>query len=200
MRSFLVLALALLVSNFVFSQKLFQKKISIYSSFLNSGSIVKKPGLRGDYKHTTGKKTFLLGFDYAKSFNKWLTISGGLEFSDHEIITINKLSVPPFTIYDPVTGNIQLMTIPLYLRADFLKYFFITFGTIIDLEVKNTVTNSQSGIGITGGAGVKYDIKQKFTLFAQPYYQLHGIYLFNGGANPEILLNAGIRTGFSYRF
>jgi hypothetical protein len=175
--------------------------ISAYTSFVNSGSTIAGFSVGNGGKRQTGRKTFLIGTEYKKQLAKWFSLNGGIEYADHEIITVTGTDYPPFTVSGPVAGHVQLLSMPLYLRIDFLKYFFITSGGVFDLELKNTVTNNQSGIGATGGIGVKYDFKNRLSVFIHPYYQLHGVILFNNNNNsPERLLTAGIRTGVSYRF
>lgn len=185
-----------------FSQQ--NRNLAVYSSFFNTGDLVEGLGVNktmGGWKTVSGKNVFMLGAEYRKPLTKHLSLAAGMEYADHEIITVERLNTPPFTIFDPVKSHIQFLSIPVYLRYDLLKYFFFSFGTVIDFQLKNDATNNQSGMAITGGTGVKYDFRNGMTVFMHPFYQYHGVVFFNRAGNyPEHLINAGIRTGVSFRF
>lgn len=138
----------------------------------------------------------LIGADYTRSINKWLSWSAGLEFADHAFERTNLSSGPGMP---PEYGQIQRITAPLYLRADVWNFLFMTFGAVIDAQVKNNLTDDQSGVGITGGTGVKLDIK-RFRLYLHPYYQWRLLHFSPEQDAQDGLFNVGLRTGIAFGF
>jgi hypothetical protein len=185
MKYFLITCMIIMLHNSIFCQKA-RQTIGVYTSVLNIG-VAAIDGNEGPDFHSV----FIIGGEYGKSLNKWLSINGGIEFSDHPLTRyING------TFKDSiVNGNLQFISVPVVLRADLFHFLFFTFGLIGDIQVKNSLdTKNRSGIGITGGTGFKYDFKNSTTIFVHPFYQIHNI----SGSNA--ILNAGVRMGASYRF
>lgn len=169
--------------------------VSLYASVSNSGNTIQNKGLVGIFKQTSGGNHFVAGVQYQKPLNKWLSMYGGLEYANHHITTVVTQSTPPFTVNDPVTGQIRLLSAPIGLRVDVLKHFYFTVGTLVDWDMKNTVTHNQSGLGVSGGAGFQYGITKKISAFVNPFYQYHGVIYFSKRYAPERLYNAGLRMG-----
>ena len=174
-----------------YSQK-FKQSIGFYTNALNIRLPFTIVGGAAVSEHV-----FLLGTEYSRHLGKWLHINGGIEFSDHSVaITTDNMAG-----YTTTRGHVQLASIPIYFQADILRFLYVTFGTVIDCQLKNNIIKPQRGIGITGGTGFKFDLKDKTTVFIHPFYQLHGDVRSNifqdEGAH---LINIGIRAGFNYRF
>lgn len=168
----------------VFSQNNNQG-IGIYSSVFNGGGGI---GWGKGYTSPNIENTFLIGAEYNCKLYKRLRMNIGLEYSKR---SVSIGGVDPFS--PGRYGHIQYFTVPVYLRFDFWKYIFFTFGAIIDVAEENDITKSHSVIGITGGTGFKYDFKNSMTIFLHPFYQVHN------AANINEFVG-GVRTGISYRF
>lgn len=162
--------------------------VGVYTSFANSGSrstagMIGAPGL-------SISDGYVMGAEYNRKISgQWLSVTGGLEYTYYNVV-VSAISFAATSIKNP--GNAHYLTIPLYLRADFLKFFFITTGIIGDIDAGSNVIDLKGGLGFTGGAGAKYDFK-KITLFVQPYYEAH----WN---KSNRIIGTGVRTGLCYRF
>ncbi|MES2372023.1 MAG: hypothetical protein V4557_05545 [Bacteroidota bacterium] len=187
MRKIILLCLVVFPCTFVLSQS--KHGIGIYTSLFNTGSNFEFGGRMGGSSIQI-ENASLVGVEYNRGLNKWLKVSIGVEYSRHRGYE-HYISGSGTLVVNH--GYIQHITLPLYLRADFWKYFFFTFGTIIDLEAKSDLDYKHSNIGITGGTGFKYDFKNKITVFVHPFYELHG-------TSSGSLITGGLRTGISFRF
>jgi hypothetical protein len=197
--------LALLVLTLSASAQNNYKSFGVYTSFFNSGEEFQVPRLVGGPGASKVTSTFVAGVEYTWSLNKWLKLATALEYSDRNMrsvgttYTVSSSSSLMFT--QVVTeGKVQILSLPITFRLDFLRYFFLTSGGTFDFQLKNTALGNQSGIGATSGIGVKYDFKKKpVTIFLQPYYRFHNIIpFFHAGANDH-LLAGGVRAGLSWR-
>ncbi len=170
------------------SAQIKRQSVAIYTSLFGTGSTFTRSigGASMEVNHT-----FLTGAEYGLPLNTLLSIHFGLEYADHAI-TSKGAPMPNQSI---TKGHIELISIPIYLQADLFKYFFFSFGAVIDHQVKNDLTNSISGVGITGGTGIKYDFKNRMTIFIHPFYQLRRI-----GSGNSNLITGGLRTGVAFRF
>ncbi len=183
MRIFLLLGLFLFLSNDAVSQKP-KQSIGVYTSFLKFGSIP----TQADQTAITNSK-FLIGAEYNRHLNSWLMICGGIEYADDNITrTGQQRELPRY-------GHVKFVSFPIYLRTDILKYFFFTFGTIVDVKLNNDIINPSSTLGLTGGTGLQIPFKKHFRFFLHPYYQLHN---FTG--KEASIFNLDIRMGLSYQF
>ena len=183
MRTLLLLALFLVFRYNGVSQKS-KQSMGVYTSFLVFHGIP----TQADQTATTNSK-FLIGAEYTRNLNSWLKVCGGIEYADHNISRSGQQRELPRY------GHVKFISFPIYLRTDVLKYFFFTFGTIVDIKLNNDIIYPASKLGITGGTGLQIPIKQHFRFFFHPYYQLHS---FSGNEAP--IFNLDIRTGLSYHF
>jgi len=183
MRIFLLSGLFLLLSGYGISQQL-KQSVGLYASFLVAGSMPSQ----ADQAAITHSK-FLIGAEYTRNLNSWLKICGGIEYADDNITRSGQQGELPRS------GHVKFVSSPVYLRADVLKYFFFTFGTIVDIKRNNDIIYPASKLGLTGGTGVQIPIKQHFRFFLHPYYQIH-----NFSGKEASIFNLDIRTGLSYHF
>jgi hypothetical protein len=104
----------------------------------------------------TGYHSF--GINYVAGLNRWLESETGLEYSRHNLIM-----TPPFNPeFDntPLETGLSMVTVPVTLRANFLRYFFVNGGLVLGLDASaGSRVDSQTGIGAVLGLGLKYDFR-----------------------------------------
>ncbi len=167
----------------------------VYTSLVNGAENFQSFFFRGTNTNYTLQHGFLGGIETSRGISKLLKLNIGIEYSSFSIQTTTTGFPNPFY----KTGEIKTLSVPVYLRLDFLKYLFITGGAIVDVQLKNDIIKNQSGIGATGGFGFKYDFKSPVTIYLHPFYQLHTIIPFAAYTNDR-LLNVGLKAGINYRF
>jgi hypothetical protein len=134
------------------------------------------------------------GLSYTHTIKKFLSFETGINY-----LTANVKETSFFTgtRYD----QIKMITIPVLAKLSFLKYLYADFGLLLDFQTNynsNSLAPDQSGIGLEGGVGAKYNFG-KLMLFVDPYLQYHGLTQFNKGRGFE-LLNTGVKLGLGYNF
>ena len=156
-----------------------------------------------------------------------LDLETGIEYGKHTIIITPNLQ--PGMNDTPYKSNLKLTSIPIILKMNFLKHFFINGGASLDIGSKssNPIRNqnliesssftefteggcimlsspspihSQNGIGAILGIGAKYDFKFGGTIFMNPYLKCHSLVPFSSEKYHQRLLEAGIRFGITYKF
>jgi hypothetical protein len=146
-----------------------------------------------------GQGGLIYGFNYSRSLTKPLSIETGLEYSVNNVLwDYEDAYNPSFT---PQKASVKMLSVPVFAKITFLKYFFADGGFIADFEtshVSDAIVNNQSGIGMGLGIGGKYTFK-KMTLFINPFIQFHDAVSFNhqGGGS---LLDQGVKFGIGYGF
>ncbi len=146
----------------------------------------------------TGNGFYALGINYIYSFNKTFDFETGIEYA-HYIMTIHP-NVPPDTDNTPYDIKYSLISIPLTVRVNFLKFCFINGG--MDLDFDPTVSNpigSQGGIGSVLGLGLKYDSKSGISAFLNPYFKVHKMISFSESNGSQRILESGFRFGIMYK-
>jgi hypothetical protein len=150
-------------------------------------------GLAG--KEGNGASSYTL--QYNRKLNNYLSIITGLDYSN------NFVSIPNITAVnglDNKTAYIEMISVPVYGKLSFWKYFFINAGATLDFELNtydNQPTDKQSGIGLGFGIGAEYEFKS-YTVFLNPFFQNHATIPFE---NVVYKLNEiGIRFGIGYNF
>lgn len=187
------------------------KSISVYTSVLNDNDYY-HPVKNYSYNDPKETSFILIGVDYAFKLKKNFFVSGGVEFGHHKIL-VRYLQVgdPPFIPFKTdERGEYDLLTFPLSVHLDFLKYFFVRGGITIDVQTKTIIYNSstkphdvvndQSGIGSIIGFGVQYPFAKHFSVYAGLNNELHGLILFNNHSPYRKFSDLGLRTGLSYSF
>jgi hypothetical protein len=190
-----LITLAICMACFHLAAQTQKSYLSLYTSLANGTSVSSDMFFSKTKGGASieGNSMSLIGMDYTRPINKWLSWSAGLEYADHSLTKRNHDFYPGMPAEH---GRIQRITAPLYLRADIWNFVFMTFGTVLNVDVKNNITGDQSGLGITGGTGVKMDIK-RFRFYLQPYYQWFAL-SFNPDTEAH-LFQLGLRTGIAVR-
>ena len=163
-----------------------------YASF-GSNNVICFQALDGAASYNS-KYFYVLGLNYLYPINR-IGIETGLEYAKHTI-TVQANVYPGKPDYE---GEFTLLEIPLSVRINFLKYFYINPGFVVDFDVsKSSPVDNQTGIGALLGVGAKYDFNFGFSVFVNPYFKVHTLIPFTSNNYQEHLIEAGIRMGLYY--
>ncbi len=165
-----------------------------YSSFGES-DVFRFNGLEGEGNYAVDK-FFTIGLCYIGSINKWLEFETGVDYSKYTVL-ITPSFIPDMSISSR-KENFSIVSIPLTLRANFLKFIFVNGGVFIDVDGTKSPIDSQTGIGSLFGIGAKYDFKCGGSIFINPYFKLHALLPFSSNNNQQKLYESGVRVGLTY--
>ena len=204
MKNIFLLLLLMFSFNIAFSQHKQKPTIEIYSSTIG----ITNPrqwsysNLMGGSVTPHGNGYYNIGANFIQPLNKWVSIFGGIEFSNHKIKTTYYTDMPPLFYLTPTYENIQLLSFPINVQLNFFKYFFARSGFMIDVQTKNNASylNNQSGIGLNFEVGAKYEFKNHITIFLSPFLQIHSAILFHSEEYTYRMIDDGINVGIGYRF
>ena len=168
----------------------------MYSSF-GENAVFRNESLLGEASYNNDR-FYTIGISYLKPISSWLEFETGLEYSKHTILI--KPNLPPDMDRIPLKANFSLINIPLTLRANFWKFFFVNGGLLLDLDANiSSPIDSQTGIGGLLGLGVKYDFDCGASIFVNPYLKFHSLIPFSPGDNQQKVHESGFRVGLSYK-
>ncbi len=199
-RLFTILLLFIGVSNLSKAQEVINENNSgeigiTYSSF-GENDVIRFVNLTGSAGYY-GINFFTIGINYTKPLNNWLELETGIEYSKHNI-QVNP-NLPPDMDNSPYSTDLSLMNIPISMRANFLKYFYINGGIILDLEVGNSnPIDEQTGFGGLLGIAIKYDFDFGAAIFLNPYIKAHSLIPFSFENYHQRIMESGIRFGIAY--
>ncbi|MDR0384609.1 MAG: hypothetical protein LBH60_00875 [Prevotellaceae bacterium] len=176
------------------AQKKYSSRTGVTFSSFGVNDLFGKSG-SGNYIYE-GKSFYTLGLTFIKGLNKWLEIETGLEYSRHNISLASNV-FPGLDIFMRTRKTeLSLLGIPVTMKVNFLKYFFINAGILIDVDVSNSVYfDNQTGFGGIAGFGANYDFKSGLSVFLNPYIKAHS--WIDVGENQKIL-EKGFRLGVTY--
>lgn len=184
-----LLILALLMTGLI-NTSIGQKNTYGLSIGVAKGLIMKQ-ALDGDasYDLNTG---FSIGFQYSRKLTDKLYLQTGINWYNSSV------SVTPSFYPDidmtPKEYDIHLLYIPVFVRVDISKYFFINGGLIGDFDItKNKYITNQSGIGVGLGLGTEFSITDKIIIQLNPYLNFHGLILIEKENYPERICDLGIK-------
>ena len=147
-----------------------------------------------------GKATFLVGVNYQKFKNENFSYQMGISYSK------NKFEIAPSFQPDidmtPNKKEIDMLSLSFLGNYTFLKYAFINGGTLLDYDMNTenySSIDSQSGIGLMGGIGGKYQYS-KFEFSINPFISTHAIIPFKQENYQQHLWEAGVKFGVGYVF
>jgi len=112
-----------------------------------------------------------------------------------------ELSPPIYSESRTYPETIMSYNLPVTLYRYLNNNFFISAGSIIDLELNRNSywIDSQKGIGFSIGAGKEFHIKS-FVIDLAPNLELHTLIPFNGVEYQQRLLVFGLKLGIGYCF
>ncbi|MDY0347650.1 MAG: outer membrane beta-barrel protein [Tenuifilaceae bacterium] len=148
----------------------------------------------------SGKGFYTVGVNYVQPVRSWIDIESGVEYSNHTI-TVESMSQPED--HPPANKDISLINIPITARINFLKYFFINGGLMLDLDMGiSSPIDSQTGVGALLGIGAKYSLNNGLGAFVNGYYKYHSLIPLSAN-NYDYrwrLIEGGLRMGVTYSF
>ena len=152
-----------------------------------------------DDSSTGAGKSFTYGISYLKPLNKWLDIETGLEYLSCPIETRSIVGTINGVTTLTRSGTLSMFSTPVTVRANFLKYFFVNAGLLLDIDVSsNSIINSQSGLGSLLGLGLKYDFKNGISVFVNPYSKIH-LFPLTFERNQQHFMESAVRFGIAYK-
>jgi len=150
-----------------------------------------------------GEGFYTVEINYMYSFNKVLDLETGFGYGEYNFTVYPGFHTlpPPDVGNSPRSSKYSLFYIPISLRVNFWKYFFVNGGVEFDFEADdNYFSNNQTGMGIILGVGFKYDFKMGLSLFLNPYYKIHKVISFSEGSYYGCLTEGGLRIGAMFKF
>ncbi|MDD2548708.1 MAG: hypothetical protein PHD00_01290 [Bacteroidales bacterium] len=149
----------------------------------------------------SGKSFYTVGVNYVHPVRSWVDIESGIEYSNHTI-SVEPMSQPGME-YSSYYRDIALINIPITARINFLKYFFINGGVMLDLEMgTSSPIDSQTGVGALVGIGAKYTLNNGLGAFVNGYYKYHSLIPLSANSDDYRwrLIEGGLRMGVTYSF
>jgi len=152
-----------------------------------------------DDSSTGAGKSFTYGISYLKPLNKWLDIETGLEYLSCPIETKSIVGTINGVTTLTRSATLSMLSMPVTVRANFLKYFFVNAGLLLDVDVSaNSIINSQSGLGSLLGLGLKYDFKNGISVFVNPYSKIH-LFPLSLERDQQHFMESAVRFGIAYK-
>lgn len=175
----------------------FKGQIGLTFSSFGDNDIIRFQQLVGSASYF-GDKFYTFGINYVYQLNRLLDFETGIEYSKHSISVHPNL--PPQMDVFPYPASLSLINIPVGLRLNFLKYFFINGGLLFDIDISNSSpVNEQTGIGSSVGLGIEYDFNFGVSIFVNPYLKAHTLLPFSQVNYPQRLMESGFRFGIMYK-
>lgn len=144
-----------------------------------------------------GVSFFSLGVDYLHPLTNWLELESGVEFLKHRIVH-DPIRFPGMD-YSLKTSDLYLVNIPVALRVNFLKYFFVNGGLLFEVDAStDSPIDNQTGIGSLFGIAAKYDFKNGISVFLNPYAKMHSLVPFSNTQYHQRIWENGVRIGCTY--
>ncbi|MCZ2102114.1 MAG: hypothetical protein LC107_11315 [Chitinophagales bacterium] len=197
---FIILSILIINQNLLVAQeqapKLSAGKIGISFSSFGDNDVFRYKEFEGAASYNSDY-FFTIGINYLYPINRWLEAETGVEYSKHSIII--RTNLPPGMNNASQKANLALINVPISLRANFLNYFFVNGGLMVDIDAStNSPIDTQTGIGALLGIAVKYDFKNGLSAFVNPYSKIHALIPFSDTNYHQRIWENGIRIGITY--
>jgi hypothetical protein len=169
-------------------------RIGVTFSSFGANDIFGKTGTHNYLYESSGFYT--IGVGYLVKLNKWLEVEVDAEYSRHTVNIAPNIFPGTDVFGAERTTKLSLLDIPATLRANFLKYFFVNGGLLIDIDFSaNMYVDNQTGVGGIVGFGANYDFGCGISAFLNPYIKAHS-WITSG--DRQKILEKGIRLGICY--
>ena len=172
-------------------------QVGVTISTLGSNDVVSFVKIMGGASYY-GDGFLTVGVSYLHPITKILDLESGLEYSSQKI-KIRPEFMPGMSLTDRY-GSFSLISLPIGLRLNFLRYFFLSGGFFLASDASTSMPiDSQSGIGANLGVGFKYSFRGRMSVFVNPYQKMHSIvYLSTPSSYHQHVWESGFRFGFLY--
>ncbi|MGV4439614.1 hypothetical protein ACQ1PL_08970 [Ornithobacterium rhinotracheale] len=187
-RSFALLFL--IISGLSQAQQKNQIRFS-YNFFVEDQPIFLNTEDGGDGYHIGSPIAFDL--HYLRELEKNFFIETGIDYLGKRIITSHTNIPRQIPKIDDIKEDFHLLSIPVYARYHFGKYFFASGGALLEAQLNRTTAPNQSGLGLGATAGAQYSYSN-FIFSVNPSAKLHG--LLSG----KSLFAFTIQAGVGYKF
>jgi hypothetical protein len=197
-KSFAAISLLLFFNNFLSGQTSdASSSIDVHVPFFVNFQVNNIGKIEGSPSYHS-KSSYAFGINYMYSTCTCSAYELGIEFSNYSVTV---LTAPTGQLQESHDEKISLISVPLELRLNFLKYFFVNGGFMIDIDVsKSGSISNQSGFGAIGGLGINYNFKSGIGLYLNPYYKIHSWVSFASSHNAQRLSESAVKFGLTYRF
>jgi hypothetical protein len=187
MKSLMILALLItgLINTSIGQKNTYGLSIGVAKGF------IMKQAIDGDasYDLNTG---FSIGFHYNRKLTDKLYIETGIDWYNSSVSVTP--SFYPNIDMKPKEYDIQLIYIPVFVRVDLSKHFYLNGGLIGDFDItKDNYITNQSGIGAGFGLGTGFSITDKIVIVLNPYLNFHGLVLEDKENYPERICDLGVK-------
>jgi hypothetical protein len=196
------LLLLFMVAFSVYSQKkdstLKERSVGITFSSFGDNDLVRFDDDLVGFAGVSGKRFYTLGLKYLTALNETFDLETGFEYSRHKMMVDPNL--PPDMDRSNYPVYLDIITLPVAARINFLKYFFFSVGGMLNLDVSGSGgADAQTGLGASVSLGVKYDFKSGISAFVNPYLKAVGLLPFTPDDYHQRLMESGWRFGVLYR-
>lgn len=143
-----------------------------------------------------------VGATYLFSINKRFTLETGLEYNHFQYSGTGRQHFPPFEAY-PIDVRASILTVPVLIRVNLLKYFFVNAGALVDFDLGGKALGDspfrRNGVGIfLLGIGAFYNFKNGLSFFVNVPFEVHNE--FFSTSDDRHPLKLGFRLGATYAF
>lgn len=150
----------------------------------------------GSYELNTG---FQLGVHYERQLNRHIDITSGLHWYHNAGLFV--YDPYPGLIAEPKEVIMNVFYLPLHVKFNLHKYFFINTGISGNISILNQEYTRPNSSGLGAGIGIGTDIPLSSSLAIQinPYIDVHRWYKFERGWGDRKLLDAGLKLRILWR-
>ena len=173
-------------------------KVGLTVTPLGANDVIRFTSVDGGGSYS-GDGFYTVGITCLIPMNSRLDVETGLEYSKHTVLITPEFF--PGSDRTPSKAKLNLITIPVTLKINFLKYLFVNGGCLLDLDANtSSPIDDQTGLGAVLGIGIQYEFKFGGTIFVNPDMKCHSLVPFSPERYHERLFDSGIRIGFVYNF
>ena len=144
---------------------------------------------------------FCLGINYNRKVAEKLWVNSGINYlktsNDYHFAIIDE-NPPP-----QVNVESELWRIPIKIRYDILKWFYLKTGLIVDYQFNNQsgkYIDNQSGIGYSLSAGINLNLSELIYFNIEPELGFTSLIPFNSDRYQQHFLISGVNFNIGLRF
>lgn len=145
-----------------------------------------------------GKLIRIFGLNYFDEIGKNLFVETGFSILKYDYTFTSWGMGGPGISSSSSEQSLKSLSIPLKLRFEFGKYFFLNGGLIGDIGLSKTQqgVSDISGLGLGLGLGLQYYHNNKIGVFINPQINAHGLLGFGSAIG---IFERNITVGLAYR-
>jgi hypothetical protein len=142
---------------------------------------------------------FSAGFQFSRSCTDNLQLQSGITYSASSIV-VSPHAHPGMDHTPSVHYNYGLLSVPVFMKLNFSKHFFLNGGVLGDIDISKTnVITSQSGIGAGIGIGAQANLSKRIAIELNPCFNFHGMILARRERYSERVVDAGLKLNVVFR-